>query len=623
MAWALSSRLPAAVFLIQLLFSGFTHTLSQEASNFGKTLRVGQWIRGPRCGTGDSNLKLNGSGKGVGRSHGVTLYVALSIPSESLLRLETTFWQVSDPEHRKFRKFLSRDELSALLNVSDVSRNNVIGFLNASSSEGPISVSPYGDVVQASIGCKQAEAMFGIEMHEFTHTLTGTTVMRSHSKYMIPSHLKPFIRHISGLNDFPMRRMRLQMGSQKAAASERYDMIRDNPWNTCKGSCKGSLVPSVLRDEYGIPSQTAQASMLSRERDQFEVRSNSSRVDTGMAVAEFSSNWCQEGLDRFKSDCGLNTSLKVDVMVGSNSPGICHTRHGGYTCAEAMLDITYIKALASDVKLTDIFQGGHFSIQEWAMELAKMSENELPLVHSISFGEDETELESVGYMNACNIEFQKLGLRGVSLLFASGDQGVWGRTGYNRKVFSPDFPSTSPYVTSVGGTTLATAGTTGKETSWDSSGGGFSNIFGRPPYQEKAVSEYLSSSNLPDQKYWNRTGRAYPDVSALAGGENGYCVSVAGDDFNAFTGTSASTPVWSAVVALLNSIRLSRGDPPLGFLNPILYANPTMFTDIVSGSNDAGTGNGFNATKGFDPCTGLGTIDYDQLAGILLQRERQ
>jgi hypothetical protein len=71
---------------------------------------------------------------------------------------------------------------------------------------------------------------------------------------------------------------------------------------------------------------------------------------------------------------------------------------------------------------------------------------------------------------------------------------------------------------------------------------------------EKMVSAYLSSASLPDQKYWNRTGRAYPDVSALAGGQNGYCVSVSGDDFNGFTGTSASTPVWSAVVALLNSI---------------------------------------------------------------------
>ena len=130
-------------------------------------------------------------------------------------------------------------------------------------------------------------------------------------------------------------------------------------------------------------------------------------------------------------------------MVGTNSPGICKSRHGGYSCAEAMLDITYIKALAGNIKLTDVFQTKEFSVQQWALLLAQMSDSELPLVHSLSFGMDEVELPSVSYMNACNIEFQKLGLRGVSILVASGDSGVWGRTG--KSTFQPDFPASSPY----------------------------------------------------------------------------------------------------------------------------------------------------------------------------------
>ena len=146
----------------------------------------------------------------------------------------------------------------------------------------------------------------------------------------------------------------------------------------------------------------------------------------------------------------------------------------------------------------------------------------------------------------------------------------------------------------------------------------FSNVFSRPKYQDAAVSAYLAStSDLPDQKLWNRTGRAYPDVSALAGGANAYCVSVDGKSFNGFTGTSASTPVWTAVVALLNQRRLERGASALGFLNPALYANAAAFNDIVEGRNDAGTNIGFNATKGFDACTGLGTINFARLAAAL------
>ena len=167
---------------------------------------------------------------------------------------------------------------------------------------------------------------------------------------------------------------------------------------------------------------------------------------------------------------------------------------------------------------------------------------------------------------------------------------------------------------------MSKAGTLGEERSWENSGGGFSNVFARPAYQNEAVASYLSSQagHLPDSTYFNRTGRAYPDVSALAGGDNGYCISVAGEDFNTFTGTSASTPVWASVIALLNSIRFAKGEGPLGFLNPTLYAHPTALNDILLGANDAGTGIGFNATRGYDPTTGLGTINFTQLSAVLL-----
>jgi kumamolisin len=63
-------------------------------------------------------------------------------------------------------------------------------------------------------------------------------------------------------------------------------------------------------------------------------------------------------------------------------------------------------------------------------------------------------------------------------------------------------------------------------------------------------------------------------------------------------GTSAVAPLWAGLIATLNQIDNKR----YGFINPALYANPGALTDITVGNN-----NGYNATKGWDPVTGLGS----------------
>merc|ERR1712025_417454 len=119
-----------------------------------------------------------------------------------------------------------------------------------------------------------------------------------------------------------------------------------------------------------------------------------------------------------------------------------------------------------------------------------------PLVHSVSYGNDEVQQSGVQYMLTCNTAFMKAGVRGISILFASGDQGVCGRSGcgfFVHSRFHPDFPAASPYVTAVGGTDFA--GTNiGEETAWRSGGGGFSNTFGQPDYQKDAVAKYLADT---------------------------------------------------------------------------------------------------------------------------------
>jgi tripeptidyl-peptidase-1 len=181
--------------------------------------------------------------------------------------------------------------------------------------------------------------------------------------------------------------------------------------------------------------------------------------------------------------------------------------------------------------------------------------------------------------------------------------------------YNPQFPASSPYVVAVGGTQGPENGDSEEACSSRTggiitTGGGFSNHFARPLYQEKAVSKYLDlvdgASNPPLNGY-NKKGRGYPDVSLLA---YNYVIYVGGDQ-TTVSGTSASTPVFAGMVALVNSDRLANGQPLVGWLNPALYAeytNVTFIHDITSGENSCGTyrgasticcDEGFSATEGW------------------------
>lgn len=71
-----------------------------------------------------------------------------------------------------------------------------------------------------------------------------------------------------------------------------------------------------------------------------------------------------------------------------------------------------------------------------------------------------------------------------------------------------------------------------------------------------------------------------------------------GNDFELSGGTSASTPIFSAVINRINEERINVGKGPIGFLNPSLYANPSMLNDIVNGTNPGCSTVGFSAVPG-------------------------
>lgn len=185
------------------------------------------------------------------------------------------------------------------------------------------------------------------------------------------------------------------------------------------------------------------------------------------------------------------------------------------------------------------------------------------------------------------------------------------------------WPASSPWVTSVGATRFVGEQLGSEEMASDQfgSGGGFSFRFDRKnaKWQEDAVTKYLQMSagqlpKFPPAGSFDPQGRATPDVSALG---EGYQVYVSGG-VKSVGGTSASTPAFAGFVSLLNEARFQAGKPPMGFLNPFLYQNPSAFFDVVKGTNAISrTGGlfeyGYAAAPGWDPATGLGTPHFDKL----------
>jgi tripeptidyl-peptidase-1 len=241
----------------------------------------------------------------------------------------------------------------------------------------------------------------------------------------------------------------------------------------------------------------------------------------------------------------------------------------------------------------------------------------------------------------------KLGLMGHTVIFASGDSGVAGPDGdqnnsngcmgVNGTVFNPGWPNTCPYITNVGATKImpgksvtdpevAVTDPAGQPYSVPfSSGGGFSNIYPTPKYQLGALNTYFANS-LPSYKFYllpyqsigsgggryNRLGRGYPDVAAV--GDN-ILVYNRGHLMRA-GGTSASAPIFGAIINRINDERLAVGKRPVGFINPTLYAHPEILNDIVSGTNPGCGTKGFKAVKGWDPVSGLGTPNYAKMLAL-------
>ena len=341
-----------------------------------------------------------------------------------------------------------------------------------------------------------------------------------------------------------------------------------------------------------------------------------------------------QDLTTFQNQFGLPVQgVSTFIGDGVHSNGACSTESN---CGEANLDVQYLMAVAPNTPTTYWYSSEGTSYDDWITSVAQAES--IPDVISISYGAIESELGS-STLNAFNTEALKLGAQGVTIVVSSGDDGVANfiarpsREGKGGCGYNPSFPASSPYVLAVGATQGAEKG--GPEIVCDSqtgasitSGGGFSAVFDQPSYQSTAVSSYLaqvSGTAREPQSGYAATGRAYPDV-AMAG--HSYVI-VDGGQAIVEDGTSCAAPVVAGMISSVNAERKAAGKGPVGFVNPKLYANGTgqpgsCCNDITSGNNMATSSTsvvcseGFYAASGWDPTTGLGSVDYEKLKALLM-----
>jgi kumamolisin len=250
---------------------------------------------------------------------------------------------------------------------------------------------------------------------------------------------------------------------------------------------------------------------------------------------------------------------------------------------EAALDAQVIAALAPGARIV-IYQApdderGFLD----AIRTALFDEEFAPSVLSISYGWPE-QLWTPAALDVLDDLFTVAALVGVSVFCSSGDNGA--ELDYDGKphVLAP---ASSSFVHACGATTIPPDPGNDSEAAWENTGGGFSEHFDVPPWQDVAK-PVAAANQMP-------AGRGVPDVAAQQ--QPGYCVYLDGTEL-AMGGTSAVAPMWAALAARINQ----RLGAPIGLFSPLLYASrETILREITDGNNGR-----FQALAGWNPCTGLG-----------------
>jgi kumamolisin len=500
------------------------------------------------------------------------------------------------------RKYLTNDEFNAVYGA-DKDELKKIELWAHSKHLKVVDSNPLKRRVLVEGSITDINAAFGIELNEYEHP-SGTHFRGREGNVHVPEELSDIVTGVFGLDTRPLGKSRrrksglsslplVKLAPKQAAKTKGTSSVPGNPF-------PGTFYPPQVATLYNYPSN----------------------VDgTGQNIAVFAFNGLSTQEPRggysltslktyFEQALGQKTPVFTDVVVQGrgNDPGpdTQASSNRGDSTGEIMLDLCVVGSVAYGAHVFVYFT--EFTSKGWvdAIHDAISGPNQISVI-SISYGNPERDPSSAWTgmsVKLVNEAFEAAAAKGITICCASGDDGSGDGSRQSAEV---DFPASSPNVLGVGGTKLVASSTNPgiiqTETVWNetlhqegSTGGGVSELFTKPSYQDKA--KIPPSVNPP-----HKIGRGVPDICAVGDPVTGVVVMhIDGKHIEPIGGTSASAPLWASLIARLNQGLNAR----CGFLNPILYQRLStgVLHDIQQGNNGA-----YAAGKGWDACSGLGSPD--------------
>ena len=377
----------------------------------------------------------------------------------------------------------------------------------------------------------------------------------------------------------------------------------------CPDQVSTCITPHALRTAYGI--------------DSLINKGFTGKGQTIVDIVSFGSPTLQQDMQVFDQTFNL-PAADIQFISPLNVPEYDPHDDKEKWAQETEMDVQILHTLAPEAKII-VLQSpvaeteGTIGLPEYRQLEQYVIDHQLGYIVSQSWGASELTLQDTQGQQEMQ-QWNDLLQNGttnhhITYFFASGDTGATDYIDdYDHLATVPtvSFAADLPWVTSVGGTSLDPTDSTPFETAWNGSGGGFSQFYQMPSYQK------LLPENV-QQQFKNHRG--IPDVSAVADSTTGMPVYLNGE-WSLSGGTSASTPIWAAIEAVANQM----AGHPLGFINPALYKLSTSatyqrdFHDVTNGNNSnlqAGV-QGYQAVAGWDPVTGLGTPNAENLVPDLI-----
>jgi subtilase family serine protease len=346
------------------------------------------------------------------------------------------------------------------------------------------------------------------------------------------------------------------IGSADEIVTPNFDLI--TPLATSRGPT--GLTPAQVKAAYGFSNVT------------FGSVTGNGAGETIAIVDAYNDPKIVSDLAKFDQTFGLAAppSLKIVNQTGGSTLPQADSGWAG----EIALDVEWAHAIAPGANILLVeASSATMSALDAALDYARNAAGVVAVSNSWGGSEFSTEKSQDAHFTT------PAGHVGVTFTVAAGDDGA-----------GAEYPSSSPDVLSVGGSTLGltASGAWSSESVWSGGGGGVSRYEGAPSYQTSLA----------------LAARGAPDVSYDANPYTGFAVydTYGGSGWAQYGGTSAGAPQWAALVAIADQGRALAGKSSLSNAQDALYAMPrTDFHDIASGSN------GYRATTGYDLASGLGS----------------